>query len=417
MENSFIGQHRDIQALLGTVDLLRDDLYEELCAKDAIASRCRLLEGQCDALALELQQARVVNSTFEASALEDHVQIIALNATNAGLQQQLDLTSSILYQTQIYVSSLEASLEGVGDGPVDDNPVAPPSRPSGDVSKFKREGQLRGSIKSRSNVHRWKDFALDRLSSFPADILAVTVRALHALLHPSVDDDLREQMANSYEKSAPNFTRLLPDACVMHLVQNGQQEFADSMQKHWSVGASLSIKYRCMLSRDKYNQIRHALAYTWDAEAGWDRVSYNGVNFPQLQSRHKLEKSVQQIKLATGFTKWDEGFGVAVDLRKLVVLNTIEAIRTGLFVIDEETATVKQFRGANPELMWVLDSARHHKGMKVTAAGFTFPHGTDKPMSPTNTHEFAQMECADNNEDMADMGKPALDGTFLLCFV
>jgi hypothetical protein len=80
--------------------------------------------------------------------------------------------------------------------------------------------------------------------------------------------------------------------------------------------------------------------------------------------------------------------------------------------VDEETATIKQALGADPEMMNVLDSANHHKGMKVTSAGFVLPHGTHHPMAPINTHEHAHIEAGDGNSDMADMGKPVLDGTY-----
>jgi hypothetical protein len=412
--DSYVDRHREVQELMLTIELLRDDLFDELSAKDAITRKCHQLEGDYAKLNSLHQEARAANVFLTGSVDEQLTQIRQLNASNAALQQQFDLTSTAYQHTQMYVSNLEALRDKNAADLADDNLVAPPSRISGDASKLTRARKWTGNIDKEQNVRRWKKIALQKLVFFPPDILSRTIRGLHADLQPSSDSDLRAHMQTSYEKSPTTFSDLLPERCLDELVKEGQEEYAKCMQKQWSVSSSLSIKYRSMLSRDKFNSIRHALSYTWDAETGWTRVSFNGVKFPQLQSRYKLEASVQAIKKATGFHNWDKGKGVAVDLRKLVIVNILEAVRTGKFYIDEETAEVRQHGGRQPELMWVLDSAGHHKGMKVTSAGFVFPHGTDKPMSPTNTHEFAQMEAGDNNGDMAGMGKPALKGNTLI---
>ncbi len=97
-------------------------------------------------------------------------------------------------------------------------------------------------------------------------------------------------------------------------------------------------------------------------------------------------------------------------VHKHVQVNVMESLRKGLFHVDEATGSVRQADGGHPQLMNVLDSANHHKGMKVTSAGFVLPHGTEHPQAPSNTHEYAHMECGDGNDDMATMGKSVLAG-------
>jgi hypothetical protein len=139
------------------------------------------------------------------------------------------------------------------------------------------------------------------------------------------------------------------------------------------------------------------------------RRSFNGVEFPTLASRHKLEQEVEQIKVDTGLEPFNNGLGVKVDLRELLKINVLESVRVGLFYIDA-TGQVKQQHGEDPEVQLVLDSAWQHKGMKVTSAGFVFPHGSHHPMAPSNTHEHAHIEGDDGNEDMATLGAEILAG-------
>ena len=164
------------------------------------------------------------------------------------------------------------------------------------------------------------------------------------------------------------------------------------------------------MSREKYVYLRKTLSSKWN-DGGWVHQSFNGVPFPALHTRYQIDKAVQKIKTATGLTSFECGKGAGVDMRELIKVNILAAVQKGLLYIDEATATVKQVGSADPELMNVLDSANHHKGMKVTSAGFTFPHGTDHPMAPSNTHEHAHIEGGDGNYDMATLGKPILDGT------
>jgi ribosomal protein L12E/L44/L45/RPP1/RPP2 len=259
------------------------------------------------------------------------------------------------------------------------------------------------------NVKRWKDKAIEVLTK---DVLTTPQ------LTATVDHMYRKLVCEKVQiSSAITLLRgkhpeallaVLPQEVIARIVRQGQQDFANAVQKNLSVANCLRMKYNGFLSRDKYETMSNTISCAW-TDGQWLRQSFNGVPFPKLQSRYQLEKVVNEMKVASGLEAFDGGLVVKVDLRALIITNLMESIRTGKFYIDQN-GNVKQEHGRDPELMLVLDSALHHKGMKVSSAGFVFPHGAYHPMAPSNTHEYAHIEGGDGNDDMATMGKRILEG-------
>ena len=62
-------------------------------------------------------------------------------------------------------------------------------------------------------------------------------------------------------------------------------------------------------------------------------------------------------------------------------------------------------RPRDPDILRLLDTACHHKGMSVTAAAINLPHGTVHPQAPSNTHEHGYPEGGDGNTEMKTEGK------------
>lgn len=261
------------------------------------------------------------------------------------------------------------------------------------------------------NVSRWAEWikAFASCKQLDQTQLKAAVVRLYKDLHSQSD---KVKLAVQQLKHYPDLLRKhYPSGHRAREKKEAQVEFAQAMQKRWGHTTCLDLKYRNMLSREKYEQVRRGLSYKWK-KAKWTRRSHNGVPFPVLSTRYRLEELVKEIKLETGLEPFSNGLGVRVDLREMIRINLLESIRVGLFYIDDN-AECKQQHGQDPEVELVLDSANHHKGMKVTSAGFVFPHGSHHPMAPSNTHEHAHIEGGDGNNDMAKLGKAILDGVHI----
>ena len=270
----------------------------------------------------------------------------------------------------------------------------------------------RGKGRTKKTRDKWKGIAIHILQQrFSPLQLRMTVASVHADLFPGYTG-LKEQIEHIHLADPASLLAMLPQGIFDKQIKLGMQRFSNSMQDHWSVNACMGLKYRSVLSREKYCRMRVDLSSTFD-NGSYTRQSFNGILFPQLQTRYQIDKRVKEIQVATGMTSFDGGLGVMIELRELMRLNILEYLDKGLFVFDPVTARVMQQIGAelfNPDLMNLLDSARHHKGMKVTSAGCVFPHGTEHPMAPSNTHEYGHIEGGDGNADMAGAGAPILQG-------
>ena len=394
---------KELEASLSHVGELEDRL-------DSVTELNFILERRSGNLAECVDGAGRRVRELEGKLAASENKVIVLCKLNLHLQKALDAAMAA------------ASAESIaGDADMEDYPQAPRvgddmelpalSLTGGGIKEQgKWQRRLHGSSSSKTTKNRWVGMGLEMLRKrFPASAIAEVVQGIHA----EISTDLQNQgksMEQLYKRAPDKFMQLLPKGAMENAVKTGQEAYASSMYAHWSVNRCLGLKYRNRLSRGRYEDMSMMLSFDHVEGGGWQRKSFNGVMFPRLQTRYALEKAVKEIKTSTGLTAFDQGKGVTVDLRHLTQVNILESIKKHHFWVDEETATVRQFDGMHPELMNVLDSANHHKGMKVTSAGFTFPHGTEHPMSPAHTHEHAHMEGGDGNYDMATLGKPILEG-------
>jgi hypothetical protein len=417
MSASIVLQYRERNELIDTVRELRKALDAAIKHKDASALRCREAEAVHAEIMYLTDALKAVNVNHVLTEKKSQETIVRLQTCVALLEEQSVLQAAALSHVQEYARTLEIARDAV---PVhrEDELDAPPSLVTGGPEKSDLiRRQYAAKNVPRTNRTRWMKNAKVQLSKMSAEAVQYVIPALYTELIHNNSLVLKEEMKKQYKHSPSTFASLLPDGALEKQIQQGQLEFAQSLEEHWTVAACVGLKFRCILSRPKWEMWRHTLSYMWDGGVGkYTRVSYNGVKFPRVASRYAVEEEVKAIKKETGLVSMENGLVVTVDLRKLVLVNVLESIKKGLFYIDQETASVKQPHGGNPEVMNVLDSARHHKGMKVTSAGFSFPHGTSKPMAPTNCHEFGHIEGGDGNADMADLGKPLLDGRTRVCF-
>jgi hypothetical protein len=363
------------------------------------ASNMRLLR-QVDALSAEKRESRVAAVTLQLTIARLRENDDTLTAANQHLRAAVD----VLTQAQD-----DHAAERNGPDPV--QPAA--SRASGGVNSRpgNTERVFAGSLESKSNLARWKEYAKSALMPrLPPPQMRATIAALYA----DLCDHKAALQANLCNMTHRDLTAVIPEEYLSCKIRAGQQELADAIQDHWGVTRSLGIKFKNALSRAKWESLRNEVSAEWK-DGEWVPMEHNGVSFPTLAKRHDLEKAVRAIKKETGLTSFAEGLGVQVDIRKLAIVNMLESVKNGLFYVDHESATVKQRNGGggegvDPELMNVMDSASHHRGMKVTSTGFNYPHGTHHPMAPVNQHEHAHTEAGDGNDDMAMLGKPVLDG-------
>ena len=353
------------------------------------------------------ERKQVLNAEWQIKVLD--LQLVIANQTAEAL-----LVTTANKHLQAAVDQLTRVTESHAQSKLANADVQDPVRPicagpSGDIEMPTRPGNINrkfnGDPKSLTTMKRWTNYAQQQLVRFTPEQLQATVHALDAELsgHKS---SLKTTLANL---TPGEITDVLPPSYLGAKIRAGQQELADDMQRHWGVNRSLAIKYQYGLSREKYQGLQHKLACDWQ-DGQWHKREFNGVCYPSLATRWQVDKAVQDIKAKTGLKTFANGLGTQVDLRNLARVNILESVKAGVFYVDETNATIKQAFGADPEFMNVLDSANHHKGMKVTSAGFVLPHGTAHPMAPINTHEHAHIEAGDGNSDMATMGKPVLGG-------
>jgi hypothetical protein len=284
-----------------------------------------------------------------------------------------------------------------GDAPV------PASSAAGDVP-VPAPRTITGDPRNVRNVRRWQDNALKSLSHFNPAALSATIDAVHKKLklgREKLEKDIRSLSANS-------LLDIVSPKVADKLQQAGAKRFCDSVQAHWSTLLCANIKFGSTLSRSKYNTIRKELSCAWDGNRG---ISVHqeclGVKFPRIASRYMIDKFVGEVKDELGLREFGEGLGACVDVRKLLAANTMESVEREWFSV-ENGRVYDQF-GKDPEVIFMADGCTAHKGMKVTACGLVFPHGSAHPMSPHHTMEFACAECGDNNASLQGVGRPMVD--------
>ena len=338
---------------------------------------------------VELQHSE--NSTQAKTILALRTKILPLEQSNRHLRDCIQKFADITHeadQDEDHIDPPAASVSG-GRGRAGEGGGG-----GGMTSDFRSSKPFRGSVKSRTNLNRWKNFARDALTvRLPAEQLLVAVSALHEELLGN-NKILQTMLKNL---PADKLREVTPPDFLATVEKKAQQAFADAMQSHWTAARCLDIKYSAPLSRSKYDRLRkqlsggmnltcmctceraqththartrthariharirtrahtrartqafgrtHARAHTrtrthtplelWDEVAAKHVLqNYNGVDFPRLRSRYALEKLEAEIKEQTGWQRFNAGMGVQVDLRELIRINILECVRVGLFVVD-----------------------------------------------------------------------------------
>ena len=292
----------------------------------------------------------------------------------------------------------------------DSPPPAPATVTGGDEADTCQRTTKRhlGNVESARNRRRWRTAARELLSShFGEKQLAAAVEGLHHQL-TSRTQQLARELGRMPLVDAK--TALHPDV-LRALRCEGAREFAQALEQHWSVDNCATIKYFNYLSRYKYNDVRLRLSSAWRRdEGGWVRCEGPyGVEFPRLCSRYKIDMYAGMAREEAGITKFAEGRGVLCDLRKLLEACVLQAVKDGYFRI--ENGKVVQADGRDPEVMFFMDAANHHRSVKVTAAAVLLPEGCENPMAPSNNHEFALVEADDGATSFASVAKPLADVT------
>ena len=358
----------DNTVLVGTVQFLRyeldralNDLKSANAEKDAISKRCFEAEKVHENI------VRLVD-TMEIRNVEQAHDLVASKEVIKQQQGTIALQATAHSHLQEYAHSLEKSRDHDVQQSRPDLLAPPPVLASGGNQLRFRPAPDQKAI-SLSTQKRNLSIAKQCINAMPATSKQYVIAALFKE-HLDTRKALEGELLKEFKRAPKTFTAIVPEGYVNKLVKEGQQEWADSYQDHWSIAASLALKFRCTLSREKFNMVRHTLSYLWSGEVGkWVRGNHNGVMFPQLHSRYMLDRAVAKIAADTGLRSFDDGLGAMVELRELLRVNIEEGVKKGLFYLDLETGTrVVQEHGRNPEVMNVLDSARHHKGMKVTHA-------------------------------------------------
>jgi hypothetical protein len=303
---------------------------------------------------------------------------------------------------------------------VGDGPLAPPGlggggEPAPDTTAT--EPALRrfsGNPLVKRNVRRWCAAAKASLAHFDTHALAATVRALHGHL-----DDANAALALQVKRlSFADALTMLHPTVLARIEKQGAKTFRNAIQEHWDITTCTEIKYANALSRSKYDRLRRSLSCIFNSDKrkkhdakikipGYSVQSCLGVPFPRLASRDAIKDYVDEIAEASGLRTFADGLGATVDVRVLLAANILESLESGHYIVEDNK--VVQADGTNVDVVALVDAANHHKGMKLTAAAVVLPHGCDHPMSPQQTHEYANVECGDNHAGLTGQGRPLVD--------
>jgi hypothetical protein len=150
------------------------------------------------------------------------------------------------------------------------------------------------------------------------------------------------------QMTAEEIMAIVPEATRAKLREGGARAFRDAMQDHWSVLVSASIKFNATLSRKKYSVLRRAMSCEWDkTKASWNHAEFEGIKFPELATRYKLEKFVGEVKDKVGLKDFADGLGAKVDPNYLLAANAMESVNWGYFKI--ENGFIVNHDGTNPD--------------------------------------------------------------------
>ena len=253
-----------------------------------------------------------------------------------------------------------------------DFPSPPASSPTGGPPPAVRRPRLcQGDAKDQRNVRRWRaDVARLLSSQYGPDQLAAAVAAVN----DQVNGQGARMKAALARLSSADAKEFLAPGVVCALKKEGAEELVAAMQRHWDVHRSATLRYYNGLSRRKYDDVRRRLSSIWEKEpaGGWVRACCpNGVPFPQLASRHKVEQYAADIRDDCGVNVFADGRGVECDLRAMLADVVCDSLDSGHFKIENSTAL--QANGDSPEVNFLIDAANHHRHVKITAAAALFP--------------------------------------------
>ena len=253
--------------------------------------------------------ALVLRSQADKHAFEETIR--RLEQTNHQSTTALEHTQAALDTLTKRVSSREAQC--LEDG-VDQLPPAPPNHPSGGAAKRHRPGnknrQLTGGLDTPRNVSRWVTSAKSSLEKFTPAQLERVISKMHAEYKAKsfTDDGLVIALEQMYIMDPVKLKTFMPEQFLEAEAKAAQQELADEIQAHWSIGRCLSMKYRNMLSRDQYDHLNKNLSESFESGSFQRISSRNGVRFPKLHTRHALEtawtKSGRNQSLPPGTPGW-----------------------------------------------------------------------------------------------------------------
>ena len=142
----------------------------------------------------------------------------------------------------------------------------------------------------------------------------------------------------------------------------GQQSFADFIQAHYTAALAVNIKYTLLLSRMKYDRLRKLLSSFFERRTdSWERLSFNGVMFPYLPGRFKMDNFVKGIKQEFSLRVSANGLSASADLRTIMRNAIICSLEEGFYKVENSVITT--LSGEKVPVHFLLDAARPHKGL------------------------------------------------------
>jgi hypothetical protein len=337
-------------------------LAEELAASRLqIANLTRDLNTVTGKLAAAQNDMAALESTIDAAATRRQQQAVKLMGVTKQWRQQRSLASTLrtqvatkdaqvlrhkqkVFECVDFAKELQQKLDEIEDNkPLatmtdDDSPLPPhPSPPGGPPvaaggPPVAPNRPARGKLDDRRNVGRWTKDAFARLSHYDPGRLAATVANMHSELM------LKNKKLAKYigQMDVKELLSILPATSRAKLREEGAKAFRDAMQEHWSVLVSSSIKFNATLSRKKFEVLRRSLSCAWDkTEAAWKHCEFEGIAFPKLATRYKIDKFVNEVKKEVGLDSFADGLGASVDPNVLLAANAMDSANNGYFKIEK----------------------------------------------------------------------------------
>jgi hypothetical protein len=206
------------------------------------------------------------------------------------------------------------------------------------------------------NIKRWASTALSSLQK-----ALPNPKQLHCALRSLASTELSAADIGSILEERKD--DLAGSTFLQNQIKAGQEDYRDFLQDHLSPAIGENLIKTLMISRRKYVRLNHRLFYKIGENTEGKRVplrlSFNGVEAPQLPQRRALEKFRRDILEHFELTVEDDGLSTSVNLRKVLKEDVLASIRQGFFVITG--GEVKQSDGRHVQVMQYTDTANQFK--------------------------------------------------------